>query len=148
MESARQRIRAAAARQKEEQKKKGEVGSSSAPKAVTKGVPKRKTDGKDDRPLKKAAVTPVKETPEKSTPASRHGAGKGLMTSSSPVLEGPRCLLTHMDFAVEMIESLIKPTDIDPCDLLGTEELGASALFDLTRVSSLLVGSLFLSSAQ
>lgn len=134
MESAKQRIRAAAARQKEEQKKKGELGSSSAPKAVTKGVPKRKTDGKDDRPLKKIVATPGKETPGKSTPASGHGAEKGVMTSSSPVLEGPRCLLTHKDFAVEMIESHIKLKDIDPCALLGTEELGASALFDLSRV--------------
>ena len=39
------------------------------------------------------------------------------------------------DYAVEEIEMLIKPTDIDPCALLRTEELGASALFDLTRVS-------------
>ena len=27
--------------------------------------------------------------------------------------------------------------DIGPCDLLGTEDLGASAFFDLTRVCSL-----------
>nr|POE64000.1 hypothetical protein CFP56_02033 [Quercus suber] len=56
------------------------------------------------------------------------------MTSSSPVLEGPCSLLTHKDFAVETVDSLIKPTDIDPCALLGTEELVAFALFDLTRV--------------
>ena len=135
MESAKQRIRVVAARQKEEKRAKGELTSSSAPKAITKGPPKRKTDGKDSRPLKKVTVTPGNKPPEKSTPASGHGAGKGVMTSSSPVLEGPRCLLTHKDYAVEEIETLIKPTDIDPCAFLGTEELGASALFDLTQVS-------------
>nr|POE82826.1 hypothetical protein CFP56_19731 [Quercus suber] len=39
----------------------------------------------------------------------------------------------HKDFAVESIEALIRPTDIDPCAQLGTEELGSSALFDLSR---------------
>ena len=33
--------------------------------------------------------------------------------------------------------SFVKPTDIGPCDLLGMEDLGASALFDLTKVCSL-----------
>jgi len=55
-----------------------------------------------------------------------------MMTSSGPVTEGPHCLLTHKDYTVEEIESLIKPMDIDPCAQLGIEELGASALFDLT----------------
>ena len=63
-----------------------------------------------------------------------HGAGKGVMTSSSPINEGPYCLLTHKDYAVEEVGSFIKLTDIGPCDLLGTDDLGASALFDLTRV--------------
>ena len=56
------------------------------------------------------------------------------MTSSSLVIDGPRCLLTHKDYAVKEMESFIKPRDIGPCDQLGTEDLGASALFDLTRV--------------
>ena len=56
------------------------------------------------------------------------------MTFSSPVIEGPCCLLTHKDYAVGEVRSFIKPTDIGPCNLLGTEDLGASALFDLTRV--------------
>ena len=59
------------------------------------------------------------------------------MTSSSPVIEGPCCLLTHKDYTVGKVGSFVKPTDIGPCDLLGTEDLGASALFDLTRVCSL-----------
>ena len=35
------------------------------------------------------------------------------------------------------MKTLIKPTDVDPCAKLGTEELGESALFDLTRVTPL-----------
>ena len=59
------------------------------------------------------------------------------MTSSNPVIESPYCLLTHKDYTVGEVGSFIKPTDIEPCDLLGTEDLGASALFYLTRVCSL-----------
>ena len=60
--------------------------------------------------------------------------GKGPMTSLGPVNEGPCRLLTHKDYAVEEVKSFVKPADIEPCDQLGTEDLGASALFDLTRV--------------
>ena len=63
--------------------------------------------------------------------------GKWVMTSSGPVIKGPCCLLTHKDYAVEEVGSFVKPTDIGPYDLVGTEDLGASALFDLTRVCSL-----------
>ena len=135
MDSAKQRIRAAAARQKEERKNK-EAGreASSTPKAVAK-VTKRKPDGNDSRPAKKAAVTPRDEPlKEKSPPKSSHGVGKGVMTFTGPVSEGPCRLLTHKDYAVREVESLIKPTDIEPCDQVGTEDLGASVLFDLTRV--------------
>ena len=59
------------------------------------------------------------------------------MTSFGPVIEGPYCLLTHKDYAIGEVESFVKPTDIGPYDLLGTEDLGASALFDFTRVCSL-----------
>ena len=71
---------------------------------------------------------------EKSPPKSSHGAGKGVMTFTGPVSEGPRRLLTYKDYAVGEVESLIKPTDIEPCDQVGTKDLGTSALFDLTRV--------------
>ncbi|KAL0013299.1 hypothetical protein SO802_000368 [Lithocarpus litseifolius] len=135
MEAVRQRVRAAAGRKKEEERKtKGKEGvSSSAPKAITKALAKTKPDGKDNRPLKKVAVTLRDEHPKKSPPKSSRGAGKGVMTSSSPVVEGPCRLLTHKDYAVKEVESIIKPTDVEPCDQLGTEDLGASALFDLTR---------------
>lgn len=80
-------MQAVAAQKKEEEKiSKGDRASSSAPKAVTKGAPKRKVDGKDDLPHKKATVTPGRKLPKKpSPPKVSHGAGKGLMTSSSPV---------------------------------------------------------------
>ena len=135
MESAKQRIRAAVARQKKERKAKEAGGeASSTPKVVAK-VTKRKPNGSDSRPSKKAAVTPRDEPlKEKSPPKPSHGAGKGVMTSTSPVSEGPCRLLTHKEYVVGEVESLIKPTDIDPCDQVGTEDLGASALFDLIRV--------------
>ena len=61
MESAKQRIRAAAAHQKEERKAKEAGGeASSTPMAVTK-VTKWKPDGIYSRPSKKAAVSPGDE---------------------------------------------------------------------------------------
>ena len=133
MESAKQRIRAAAAHQKAE-KKAQKVGgeASSTPKAPTRQA-KRKPDGSDRRLAKKATVTPG-ATKEKSPPKPSHDAGKGAMTSLGPVNEGPCRLLAHKDYAVGEVKSFIKPADIEPCDQLGTEDLGASALFDLTRV--------------
>ena len=53
----------------------------------------------------------------------------GLITQ-----ELDRRLLTHKDYAVEMVESIIKDKDVDPCVEEMTEELGASGLFDLARV--------------
>ena len=134
MEVARQKVRVAVACKKEEERKAKEKAPSSAPKAIAKGSAKRKANGKDDRPSKKAAVTPRDEHVKKSPPKSSRGASKGVMTSSSPVIEGPHRLLTHKDYAIEGVESLIKPTYIEPCDQLGTEDLGVSALFDLTWV--------------
>ena len=135
MDVAKQRIRAVAARKKEERQAKGtDEGNSSVPKSVSK-VSKRKLDGDDDCPSKKAAVTPGDASPkEKSSLKPSHGAGKGVMTSSGPVLEGPCSLLTHKRYAVGELGSFVKPTDLEPCDLVGTKDLGASALFDITRV--------------
>ena len=72
-----------------------------------------------------------------------HGAGKGVMTSSSPVPEGPSCLLTHKAYAVGEVGSFVKSTDLEPCDLVETEDLGASALFDITRVCLPLISSVW-----
>ena len=115
-----------------EEGKRGRGETSSTPKASTKQA-KRKPDGSDRHPAKKAAVTPD-SVKEKSPPKPSHGAGKGAMTSLGPVNEGPCRLLTHKDYAVGEVKSFIKPVDIEPCDQLGTEDLGASALFDLIRV--------------
>ena len=141
MESAKQRIRVATTHQKEEKRaKEAEGETSSTPKVVSKQA-KRKPDESDGCPSKKAAVNPGDgATKEKSPPKPSHGAGKGAMTSLGPVSEGPCRLLTHKDYAVGEVKSFVKPTDIEPCDLLETEDLGASALFDLTRVCLLPLG--------
>ena len=132
-------MRAAATHRKEEHKVKGkERGSSLTLKAVEKGAPKSKVDGKDNHPSKKVTVTPRDKLPKKSSPPKpSHGAGKGLMTTSGPISQGPNHrLLTHKDYAVEMIESIIKDKDVDPCAKQMTEELGASGLFYLARYVS------------
>ena len=53
----------------------------------------------------------------------------GLVTQGSD-----RRLHTHKDYTIEVIESIIKDTDVDPCAEQMTKELGASGLFDLARV--------------
>ena len=89
MESAKQRIRVVAAHQKEEKRAKEAGGTSSTPKAVTK-QPKRKPDRSDGRLSKKAAVTPGDGAAKEKSPLKpSHGAGKGVMTSSGAVNEGP-----------------------------------------------------------
>ena len=40
----------------------------------------------------------------------------------------------HKEHAIEMVELIIKDTDLDPCVEQTTEELGALGLFDLSRV--------------
>ena len=140
MEATRQRVKAAAARKKKEEKRdKGKKGvSSSTPKAVSKGSAKRKADGKDDCPSKKVAVTPRDANPKKKSPLNlSHGTGKRMMTLTGLVIEGHLRLLTHKDYVVEEVESFIKMIDVKPRAKLGTEELGTSALFELTRVSLL-----------
>ena len=133
MESAKQRIRAPTARQKAEKKAQEAGGEASSTPKVPTGQAKRKPNGNDRRPAKKAAVTPD-SMKEKSPFKPSHGVGKGLMTSQGPVTEGPSRLLTHRDYAVEEAKSFVRPVDLEPCEQLETEDLGASALFDLTRV--------------
>ena len=136
MEAAKQKamVRASIPTQKKVEKEKWKKGmSSSAPKVIGKGVPKRK----DDHPSKKVSVTRGKKQPKKpSPPKPSHGAGKGLMTMSGPVTQGTHCLLTHKGYTVEMVESIIKQTNMDPCAEQETKDLGALGLFDLFRVCS------------
>ena len=57
------------------------------------------------------------------------------MTISGPVTQRPdHRLLTHKDYAIEMMGSIIRDKDVDPCAKLGIDKLGASSLFDLARV--------------
>ena len=65
------------------------------------------------------------------------------MTSSGPVPEGPSCLLTHKAYVVGEVGSFVKPTDLKPWDLVGTEDLGVSALFDITKVCLLFTSSVW-----
>ena len=100
-------------------------------------MPKWKAEGKDDRSLKKGTVTPGdKQFKKLLPPKPSHGAGKGLMTATGPVTLGTSHLLTHKGYAVEMVKSIIKKMDLDPCAEQETKDLGASGLFDLSRVCS------------
>ena len=125
----------AAARKKEERLAKGtEEGDLSAPKSFNK-APKRKADRDGTRPSKKTVVIPGDTSPKgKSALKPSHGVGKGAMTSFGPVLEDPSYLLTHKAYVIGEVGSFMKPTDLEPCDLVGTEDLGASAFFNITRV--------------
>ena len=89
---AKQKIRVAAAHKKEERLAKGtKEGNSSAPKFVNKAT-KRRSDGDNARLSKKTVATPGDAFPKgKSSLKPNHGAGKGVMTSSDPILEGPSC---------------------------------------------------------
>ena len=57
-----------------------------------------------------------------------------MTTSGLITQELDRRLLTHKDYAVEMMESIINDKDVDPCVEEATEELGALGLFDIGRV--------------
>ena len=131
----RAQLRAFATQQKKkEENKTGERASSSAPKFVGTGAHKRKNDGKDDHPPKKPFVGD--KSLKKATPLKvGHRVGKGLMTSSGPVNQGPYCrLFTHKNYAIEMVGFIIRNKDVDPCTDQGTDELGVLYLFDLAGV--------------
>ena len=129
MDVAKQRIRAAAVCKKEERLMKGaEEADSSAPKSVSKAS-KRKADEDGSRPSKKTVSIPSDASPKgKSALKPSHGAGKGAMTSSGLVPEGPSCLLTHKAYAVGEV---------------GMEDLEASTLFGITRVCLLFIDSVW-----
>ena len=57
------------------------------------------------------------------------------MTGKGPIVPGPvHRLVTHKDYAVEMVILIIKETDLDPYDEHTSEDLGASGLYYLLRV--------------
>ena len=117
MEAARQKalVRALAVAHKQKEK----VGAStSAPKVIGKGMSKRKSERKNDRPLKKGPSTPVgdKQLKQPLPPKPSQGVGKGLMTMTGPVTQGTvHRFLTHKEHVVEMVELIIKEMDLDPC---------------------------------
>ena len=89
----------------------------SASKVVAKGTSMWKNEGKDDHPHKKGLGTPTgdKQPKQPSLPKPSHGIGKGLMMEKVLVAQGAiRRLLTHTEHVVEMVESIIKETDLDP----------------------------------
>ena len=59
------------------------------------------------------------------------------MIGKGPVILGTiRRLLTHKNYAVEMVDLIIKETNLDPWADQTTEDLGVSGLYDLSRVCS------------
>ena len=54
---------------------------------------------------------------------------KGLV-----ILDPVQSLVTHKDYAIEMVNSIIKEMDMDVCGEHTLEDLGASSLYDLLRV--------------
>ena len=51
------------------------------------------------------------------------------MTVMSPIT-----FFTHKGYAIKMVESIIKETNMDPCAEQKMEDLGVSGLFYLSRV--------------
>lgn len=59
------------------------------------------------------------------------------MTGKGPVVSDlVQRLITHREYVVEMVNSIIKKTNLDPCGEHTTKDLGDSGLYDLLRVLS------------
>nr|POE62736.1 hypothetical protein CFP56_26493 [Quercus suber] len=41
--------------------------------------------------------------------------------------------MSHKEYAIEMVNSIIKDTNLDECGVYSTKDLGVSGLFDLAR---------------
>ena len=110
----------------------------SAPKVGLKVAQKRKSNAKDGRLSKKVMGLSIRDQQQKSPsplPPPHHGVGKGLMIGKGLfALDPVQRLVTHKDYAFEMVNSIIKETDLDPCGEHFSEDLGASGLYDLSRV--------------
>ena len=119
--------------------KQQEQASRSAPNVGHKAIHKRKPNTKDDRPSKKGTGPLIEEQQQKalSPIPPCHEAGKGLMTRKGPVALDPiQRLITHKDYVVEMVITIIKETDLDPCGGHILEDWGASGFYDLSNVWS------------
>lgn len=103
-------------------------------KVVIKEMSKQKNEGKDDGPRKKGPGTPGSEK-QPSPSKSIYGVGKGLIMGKGLITEVVVCcLLTHKEHAIEMVELIINETNLDHYANQTIEDLGASGLFDLSRV--------------
>ncbi|KAK9988192.1 hypothetical protein SO802_028431 [Lithocarpus litseifolius] len=68
-------------------------------------------------------------------PPPCHEAEKGLMTGKGPIAPSPvQRLVTHKDYAAEMVTSIIKETDLNPCGEHSSKDLGAFGLYNLSRL--------------
>ena len=57
------------------------------------------------------------------------------MTGKEPITPSPiQRLVTHKDYVVEMVTSIIKETDLDLRGEHSSGDLGASGLYDLSRL--------------
>lgn len=64
-----------------------------------------------------------------------HGVGKGLMVGKGPVNASLiQWLVMHKDYVVEVVNSIIKEMDLDPCGEHASKDLRALGLYDLSRV--------------
>ena len=58
------------------------------------------------------------------------------MSAQGPIIFGLiQRLVSHREYAVEMVNSIIKDTDLDKCGEHATKDLGVSSFFDLARIS-------------
>nr|POE78766.1 hypothetical protein CFP56_74240 [Quercus suber] len=56
------------------------------------------------------------------------------MSAHGPIISDPvQRLVSHKDYAIKMVNSIIKDTDLDECGQHTTKDLGAFGLFDLAR---------------
>ena len=57
------------------------------------------------------------------------------MMGKGPNVPGPvQRLVTYKDYAVEMVNSIIKETNMDVCGKHTLEDLGSFGLYDLSRI--------------
>ena len=58
------------------------------------------------------------------------------MSTHGPIVSSPvQRLVNHKAYVVEMVNSIIKDTDLDECSEDATEDLGVSSRFNLAKVN-------------
>ena len=90
-----------------------------APNVAPKSTLKKKNNAKEDHSSKKRMGQPIWEQQPKASlppPPFRHEAEKGLMTGKGLVAPSPiQRLVTHKDYAMEMVTSIIMEIELDLC---------------------------------